>query len=278
MTDIVANIKSAFGLTDRSASIYFKGRELTARAQGDDDAGEQGNPLLDDAAPGADLRFHGIITDSYSSLLDMFGLPQVNPAQLNNALKSLDGKDIAMTVNSPGGSVFAAEEMVQALKSYQGNISVTITGLCASAATFVALAGDSVEISSLSQFMIHNSQTCVCGDRHDLTDQAAVLERIDSQMAAMYTARSSMDKDAVMAAMDAETWMTPTEAVEQGFADAVLDANEDEDDEDDSKDEERMKAQRRLALANQRRTINSLLLHPAGITHTPNPRQEAQAA
>jgi ATP-dependent Clp protease protease subunit len=111
--------------------------------------------------------------------------------------------------------------MEQALRDHKAKIIVHIDGLAASAATFIAMAGDEIIMSKGALFMIHNAWTGLWGNAEDLRKEADLLDKIDATLVDTYAERSGKDKEAVAEWMTAETWFTAAEAVEHGFADRV---------------------------------------------------------
>lgn len=144
----------------------------------------------------------------------------VTPMQVRDALKGMTGK-VTMRINSPGGDVFAANVIVQAMREYDGEIEAIVDGVAASAASVVAVAASKVTMAQGSMMMIHNAWTITVGDRHGHLETAELLEKVDGQLADHYAERTKRDSGDIASMMDAETWMTAEEAVEGGFADAV---------------------------------------------------------
>lgn len=138
-------------------------------------------------------------------------------------LAGLKGKPVTVLINSPGGDVFEGIAIYNLLRMHQGEITVQIVGLAASAASIIAMAGDRIEIARGGFVMIHNAWVCTCGNRHDMRDVADYLEPFDAALREVYAARTGLADDEIEALMDAETWMTATTAVEKGFADARVD-------------------------------------------------------
>lgn len=134
-------------------------------------------------------------------------------------LKAIEADTVHLHINSPGGDVFEARAMCQAIKSSGKKVIAHVDGLAASAASYLALAADEVEIAEGAFFMIHNAWTLAYGNRHDMRQSADVLEKIDGSIAADYVAKTGADLDKVRAWMDAETWFTADESVAEGFAD-----------------------------------------------------------
>lgn len=164
-----------------------------------------------------------IIPSSNQWLYDWFEIEATSPKKVNDLIKNCkEGEDIEVEINSGGGSVFAGSEIYTALKSYAGKVVVKIVGLAASAASVVAMAGDSVYMSPTSQMMIHNSATSAEGDYRDMEHTAEVLKNINSTIAQAYRIKTKISEADLLAMMDHETWLTPQQALEKGFIDEIL--------------------------------------------------------
>lgn len=150
---------------------------------------------------------------------------EVTARDVRDALKGLAGRDLVVRINSPGGSAFDGFAIFNMLSRHDGRITVQIEALAASAASYIAMAGDDIEMPAASFMMIHNASVLAIGDKNTLDDAVKVLRRIDGAMAAIYAARTGVPIEEIAAMMDAETWMDAEEAVARGFATAVL-ANE----------------------------------------------------
>jgi ATP-dependent Clp protease, protease subunit len=124
-------------------------------------------------------------------------------------------------INSPGGDVFGAVAICQAMREYPGNITAHIDGYAASAASVIAVAAPKVIMAPGSFMMIHNCWTIAVGNAEDFISTAGLLEKIDGTIAESYAAKSGKDADAFRELMSAETWFTASEAVDMGIADAV---------------------------------------------------------
>jgi ATP-dependent protease ClpP protease subunit len=136
-------------------------------------------------------------------------------------LRALNGGTVHLRINSPGGDVFAAQAICQAIRETGAKVIAHIDGYAASAATVIATAADEVEIADGGFYMIHNAWTWAMGNANDLTATATLLSKIDGSLAAQYAKKSGMAVDDVRAAMDAETWYTAAEAVEAGLVDRI---------------------------------------------------------
>lgn len=145
----------------------------------------------------------------------------VAPQSFVKELRGITAGTIHLRINSPGGSVFAARAMEQALREHKAKVVVHIDGLAASAATFIAMAGDEIVIAKGALFMIHKAWTIAWGNSDDLVEQAALLEKIDGTLVETYADRTEQDAEQIAVWMAAETWFTAQEAVDNGFADRL---------------------------------------------------------
>lgn len=152
---------------------------------------------------------------------DMFG-EGVTAKGVKSQLDSMSG-DVLVRINSLGGDVFDGFAIHNLLKQYPGEITVKIDGVAASAASIIAMAGDQVEIADNAMIMIHNPWTFAVGDADTMLKSAELLEKVKGSIITSYEAKTGIDSETLAAAMDAETWYTAPEAIEQGFADSVLD-------------------------------------------------------
>jgi ATP-dependent Clp protease protease subunit len=141
-----------------------------------------------------------------------------------DALKSITANTIHLRVNSPGGYITDAMAMYQQLKDHPAKVITHIDGICASAATYPALAGDDVVINRGGMFMIHDPLAGVWGNSSDLRQEADLLDKFKESIVAVYANETGNDSAALTGWMTAETWFTAEDAVKHGFADSI--ANE----------------------------------------------------
>lgn len=146
----------------------------------------------------------------------------VTAKRISAALRSLDGADVVVNINSPGGDVFEGLAIYNLLREYKGHVTVRVLGVAASAASFIAMAADEIQIARAGFFMIHNAWTGVWGDRNDLRETADFLEQIDDTIADIYHVRSGLSMDELKTDMDKERWINGRDAIDSGFADAFL--------------------------------------------------------
>ena len=148
----------------------------------------------------------------------------VAPGPFVKALSSIKSPTINLRINSPGGSVFAARAIETALREHKSTIKVHIDGIAASAATFVAMAGDEIVMSQGALFMIHNAWSVAFGNAADMRQTADLLDKIDGTLVQTYAQRTKQEETAIKDWMAAETWFTSDEAVAAGFADRIADS------------------------------------------------------
>ena len=146
---------------------------------------------------------------------------EVTPQMFRSELNAAEG-DIDLWINSPGGDCYAAAQIYNILMEYKGNVAVKIDGIAASAASVVAMAGTTVEISPLGMLMIHNPMTVSIGDTHEMERTITFLAEIKESIINAYELKTGLSRAKISRLMDAETWMNAKKAVELGFADSVL--------------------------------------------------------
>jgi len=145
----------------------------------------------------------------------------VAPETFVKALADIKAGTINLRINSPGGSVFGARAIEQALREHPAHVVAHVDGLAASAATFIAMAADEVVMNKGALFMVHKAWTIAFGNSDDLLSTADLLDKIDGTLVQTYVDRTGQKADKVAEWMAAETWFTAQEAVDAGFADRI---------------------------------------------------------
>ncbi|MCK1693719.1 head maturation protease, ClpP-related [Bradyrhizobium sp. 144] len=175
-----------------------------------------GYKVVNKGGDSAEIYVYGVIGT------DWFG-DGVSAKQFADDLKALGKvKTIDLRINSEGGSVFDGKAMYSLLNEHPAKIVVHIDGLAASAASFLAMAGDEIEISEGGFIMIHNAYTIAMGDARELRRSAEMLDTVNNTIIDVYAARTKGDRKKITQMMDDETWMTGAEAVQNGFADRMV--------------------------------------------------------
>lgn len=156
-------------------------------------------------------------------IYDFIGWPFNDPYELNQHLKSLNGKDVTFRINSPGGDVFDGLTIYTAMTEYKGNITTKIEGLAASMASVVALGGSEVQAHKHAMYMIHEPLLLTIGNQHELREVADILGKINVNFVDIYAEKVGGKKRDIKQKMQDETWFNAKEAREYGFIDTVLD-------------------------------------------------------
>jgi ATP-dependent Clp protease protease subunit len=148
----------------------------------------------------------------------------VTPKSFISELRDIEKthKSLDLRINSPGGFVHDGFTIYNALKQSPLEINVYIDGLAASAAAFIAMAGNKIYMPKSAELMIHNAWGMVIGDAEDMKKEAAHLESLNSMIMDIFVERTGKDKAAISSMMNSETWMSGEKAVELGFADELL--------------------------------------------------------
>ena len=141
-------------------------------------------------------------------LAELGALPEATPVDLR--------------LNSPGGSVFDAVAIHNALKRHEGTVTVWIDGIAASAASYVAMAGDEIVMPENAFLMIHDPAGLVMGTAEDMRAMAEALDKVKGSLVAGYAAKSGRTPEEISALMAAETWFDAGDAVARGFADRLV--------------------------------------------------------
>jgi ATP-dependent Clp protease protease subunit len=128
---------------------------------------------------------------------------------------------ITVRLNSPGGDLFEGVAIYNVLKNSGKPVNVVVDGLAASAASLIAMAGDTITMGEGSMMMIHNAMAMAFGNADDFRRMSDTLDTVSASAADLYVGRTKMKKSDVLEMMSAETWMSAKDAVKYGFATAV---------------------------------------------------------
>lgn len=163
-----------------------------------------------------------------TTVIDLYGpiggWDGITAADFKRTLNGITSPNITLNINSPGGDVFEGVAIHNDLAAHAANVHVNVTGLAASAASIVAMAGDTVSIGDGAFFMIHNSWTVAMGDTRDMTKAADLLAKIDKTIAEAYAKKTGLPVAELADMMAAETWLDAAQSVEIGFANDVMPA------------------------------------------------------
>lgn len=158
------------------------------------------------------------------------GFCGLDAAAMVEQIDALDVDEIRMYINSPGGDVYDAIAITNALRRNRARVVSVVDGLAASAASFIAQAGDEVVMGRNSEMMVHDAWGLCVGNAQDMRELADDLDRVSDNIASMYAERSGTSATAWRDVMRSEAWYSADEAVAAGLADRVDEAPEDEAD------------------------------------------------
>jgi ATP-dependent Clp protease protease subunit len=198
---------------------FFKAHEIAARVQR-----PAGAPAL--AAKASDTKGSLYIYELIGE--DWWTGGGVTAKKVADALAGMAGvKTLDIFINSVGGDVFEAKAIFENLKRFSAEKVVHVDGLCASAASLVAMAGDRIITAPAGTWMVHEASAGAWGRAEDLRAMADLLDMQNQDMAKTYAARTKGEVAAMLELMSAETWMDATKAKELGFTDEI--AREEDD-------------------------------------------------
>ena len=175
---------------------------------------------------GLQLRNRTSNTPAEILLYDEIGLWGTSAKDFISALRDVGEGPLTLRINSPGGEVFDGLAIYNAVRGHKGDVLAVVDGMAASAASFIALAANTVEMAESAFLMIHNSQGLAYGDRHTMTDMVSIMAKLDAQLATIYAGKSGMSVEDVGKLLDAETWYTSSEALEAKLIDRIGEAPE----------------------------------------------------
>ncbi len=167
---------------------------------------------------GGELVLYGFVGDTFFE-------EGFTALEVRQALDELNG-DITVRLNSGGGHAHEGIAIYTALKDWPGSVAVEIDAVAASAASVIAMAGDSITMHPAAFMMVHNAGGITLGTADDHREHAELLDTLSAEAGRIYVARTGLSAGRVEELMDAETWMTGEEALELGFATQVADAKQ----------------------------------------------------
>lgn len=143
----------------------------------------------------------------------------IDALQTNKAAKT-----ITVNVNSPGGSVFDAVAIYNALTRHPGRVVVNIDGMALSSALIVSMAGDQIRMAANAMIMLHDPTINITGTSEELQAEAGLLTKTREMIVATFAVRTKLTAERVRELMADETWFSAEEAVANGFADEIVPA------------------------------------------------------
>lgn len=160
-------------------------------------------------------------TEAEIAIYDEIGMWGISASEFIKDLAAVKASTISLRINSPGGDVFDGIAIYNAIARHSATVNVYVDGLAASAASFIAMAGDSVTMMPHSQMMIHEAAGLVIGSASDMQKMADILNKSSDNIASIYAEKAGGTVEDWRALMQAETWFSDQEAVDAGLADKV---------------------------------------------------------
>lgn len=158
---------------------------------------------------------------------------------VNAEIDDSDG-DLIFDMNSGGGYITEGVSIVNAIRNYKGGKTIARVSYSASMMTQIALACDEVQVYDNAIFMVHNAQGFASGDHNEMEARRKHLKSMSTMLANLYVKKTGKTEKEVLDMMDATTYMFGQEIVDEGFADVVIETDDDKD----------------VALATENATIN----------------------
>jgi ATP-dependent Clp endopeptidase proteolytic subunit ClpP len=214
------------GMTDVSLLREFRAR-LAERAAIQPAALKPATPKGKDW-----FRIENLSADEASIyIFDEIGMWGTSAQGFVDQLNAVTSPKITVYLNSPGGEVFDGIAIHTALAMSKAHVTTFVTGVAASAASFIAMAGDTIKMARNATMMIHEASGLAWGNKRTMRQEADLLEKLDGNIADMYAMQAGGEVADWLAAMEAETWYTGQEALAAGLIDEI--SNDDADDPDD---------------------------------------------
>lgn len=154
-------------------------------------------------------------------LYDEIGWLGIDAETFVKDLKAIKG-DILIRINSPGGSVFDGMAIANTISERKDQTDTVVDGLAASAASYIAMSGDTVRMNQGAFLMVHEPWSLVIGSAEDMRKEADLLDKVNEQIANFYVRKSGKTLAEIKETMQAETWFTGQEAKDFGLVDEVF--------------------------------------------------------
>lgn len=137
--------------------------------------------------------------------------------------KALKASKVKLFINSPGGSVMEALAIFNGMRASGKEIEVHVLGVAASAASYIAMAGDRIVMPKNTMMFLHNPISGVYGNAEAMREQADLLDKFGAMLFSAYARRWSGEEQALKDVLAEETFLTADECLEHGLCDEVVD-------------------------------------------------------
>ena len=163
-------------------------------------------------------------TSATLSIYDEIGFLGVQASDFRTALSAIKSPVLNVEINSPGGDLFTGLAIYNMLRSSGKTVNVQVMGVAASAASLIAMAGDTITMPANTFMMIHNPYWGVVGNVAELRDSADALEKIQASITATYVDKTGMASIEMETMLSKDTWLTADECLTMGFCTEVTEA------------------------------------------------------
>ena len=199
-------------------------------------------------------------------IFDVIGWPFIEAFDFCSDLDKINTKNIKVNINSPGGDVFDGIAIYNALLDHQAHVTTYVSGLAASMASIIAMAGAERQIARSAFMMVHSPWAFSMGNADEMEKEAKILRKIENTMADVYALKTGKNQTQMLQVMKDETWYTGQESVDAGFSEKIC---------FDDKDQKQAKFDlsmfsRAPAVAGEttKRQIERVLTQDAGLTRS----------
>ena len=173
-----------------------------------------------DGDPGSASAIDGNEVRIYGALDPYFG---IDAWDLAPQIAAMETDEITVRIDSPGGYVTDGILLYNVLADHEARVTVHVDAMAASAASFLAMAGDRIVMNRASKMMIHAAWGVAAGTAEELRATADVLDDSTRQIAEIYKARAGGRIDTWMNRLASDTYIPAAQAVEWGLADEMVD-------------------------------------------------------
>lgn len=154
-------------------------------------------------------------------IFDEIGMYGTTAQGFVDQLNAITAPKITVYLNSPGGEVFDGIAIHTALAMSRAHVTTFVTGVAASAASFIAMAGDTIKMARNATMMIHDASGLAWGNAETMRSEADLLDKLSDNIADMYAQQAGGTAEDWRAAMKRETWYTGREALDAGLIDEI---------------------------------------------------------
>lgn len=151
------------------------------------------------------------------------------PKKLTEQLAECSAKTLNVHINSQGGDIYDGIAVHNILKGSDKKINVIVDGMAASAASIIAMSGDTVKMYQASMMMLHNCWTYAMGNSKQLRELADDMDKVmaSAKLTYLSKAKDKLAMDKLTELLDAESYLSAQDCLDLGLCDSILDIEED---------------------------------------------------